>query len=68
MQLIRFLRAIIALHPRPEVRGFTANEVNIEKPYSKRLLFRIFYLKLTKYRIDTKRCVNRTLTTQTSIL
>ncbi len=27
MQLIRFLRAIIALHPRPEVRGFTANEV-----------------------------------------
>ena len=36
------MRAIIALHPRPEVRGFTANEVNIEKPYSKRLLFRIF--------------------------
>ncbi len=29
MQLIRFLRAIIALHPRPEVRGFTANEVKM---------------------------------------
>ena len=31
MQLIRFLRAIIALYPRPEVRGYKANEVKIKK-------------------------------------